>query len=98
LSNKRLPQLPDVPTMGEQGYPLESAPWYGLFGPASMPADLVNRLNALLNKWLMLPETRTFFAEKQNTPTPMTKSAEEFAAQIQRELPVWRKMVADAKV
>ena len=98
LSNKRLPQLPDVPTMGEQGYPLESAPWYGLFGPASMPADLVNRLNALLNKWLLLPETRSFFAEKQNTPTPMTKSAEEFAAQIQRELPVWRKMVADAKI
>ena len=51
-----------------------------------------------LNKWLLLPETRSFFAEKQNTPTPMTKSAEEFAAQIQRELPVWRKMVADAKI
>lgn len=60
LSGRRLPQLPDVPTQGEQGFPLESAPWYGLFGPASMPPELVNRLNALLNKWLELPETKTF--------------------------------------
>lgn len=98
LSGRRLPQLPDVPTQGEQGYPLESAPWYGLFGPASMPADLVNRLNAVLNKWLELPETKTFFAEKQNSPAPVTKSPDAFAAQIQRELVAWRKMVADAKV
>ena len=41
LSGRRLPQLPDVPTQGEQGFPLESAPWYGLFGPASMPPELV---------------------------------------------------------
>jgi tripartite-type tricarboxylate transporter receptor subunit TctC len=63
-----------------------------------MPADLVNRLNALLNKWLQLPEVKTMFAEKQNSPAPITKSPEAFAAQIQRELVLWRKLVADAKV
>lgn len=98
LSNKRAPQLPDTPTQGEQGYPLEAAPWYGLYGPAGMPDDLVKRLNALLNRWLVLPETKALFAERQNSPAPIPKTAEEFAAQIQRELPVWRKMVADAKV
>jgi len=98
LSGHRLPQLPDVPTIGEQGFPFDMTPWYGLFGPSSMPADLVNRLNALLNKWLQLPEVKTLFAEKQNSPAPITKSPEAFAAQIQSELVLWRKLVADAKV
>ena len=98
LSGHRLPQLPDVATMGEQGFPVDMTPWYGLFGPASLPADLVMRLNALLNKWLQLPEVKTLFAEKQNSPAPITKTPEAFAAQIQSELVLWRKMVADAKV
>ena len=98
LSGRRLPQLPDVPTQGEQGFPLESAPWYGLFGPASMPPELVNRINGVLNKWLELPDTKAFFADKQNSPAPIPKSPEAFAAQIQRELVAWKKMVADAKV
>ena len=94
---KRLPLLPDVPTQGEQGFPLEAPPWYGLFGPAGMSPDLVRRLNALLNRWLALPETVALFADKQNTPAPILKTPDEFAAQLQRELPVWRRMVADAK-
>ena len=98
LSVKRLPLLPDVPTQGEQGFPLEAPPWYGLFGPAGMSPDLVRRLNALLNRWLALPETVALFADKQNTPAPILKTPEEFAAQLQRELPVWRRMVADAKL
>ena len=98
LSPKRLPQLPDVATLGEQGYPVGFVPWYGLFGPASMPNELVVRLNALLNRWLALPETVAVFEQKQNTPAPVAKSAEAFAAQIQAELPVWRKMMQTAKI
>jgi len=98
LSPVRLPQLPDIPTAAEQGFPVEMVPWYGLFGPASMPTDLANRINAVLNKWLVLPETKAFFETKQNNPAPVPKSADEFAAQIQRELPIWRKMMADAKI
>ena len=98
LSPKRLPQLPDVPTLGEQGYPVGFVPWYGLFGPTSMPNELVVRLNGLLNRWLVLPETIAMFEQKQNTPAPTAKSSEAFAAQIQAELPVWRKMMQVAKI
>ncbi len=98
LSPKRLPQLPDVLTLGEQGYPVGFVPWYGLFGPASMPNELVNRLNGLLNRWLVLPDAVAVFEQKQNSPAPATKSAEAFAAQIQAELPVWRKMMQTAKI
>ncbi len=98
LSPKRLPQLPDVPTLGEQGYPVGFVPWYGLFGPTSMPNELVVRINGLLNRWLVLPETVAMFEQKQNTPAPTAKSPEAFAAQIQAELPVWRKMMQVAKI
>ncbi len=98
LSPKRLPQVPEVQTMGEQGYPVGFVPWYGMFGPASMPPELVTRLNSLLNRWLVTPETVAMFEQKQNTPAPTPKSSDAFAAQIQAELPVWRKMMQTAKI
>ena len=98
LSPKRLPQLPDVATLAEQGFPLGFVPWYGLFGPASMPPEMVNRLNTLLNRWLALPETVVLFDQKQNSAPPLLKTADAFAAQIQTELPVWRKMMQTAKI
>jgi tripartite-type tricarboxylate transporter receptor subunit TctC len=98
LSPKRLPQLPDVQTLGEQGYPVGFVPWYGLFGPTSMPQELVNRLNTLLNRWLVTPEAVAVFEQKQNSPAPTPKSPEAFAAQIQAELPVWRTMMQAAKI
>ncbi len=51
-SDKRVPSLPDVPTVGETipGYSFYS--WYGLWGPAKLPADVVSRLNGEVNKAL----------------------------------------------
>lgn len=98
LGPKRMPQLPDVPTLAEQGFPAGFLSWYGLFGPSSMPNELVNKLNALLNRWLVLPETAALFEQKQNAPAPLPKPPEAFAAMIQAELPVWRKMMQTAKI
>src|SRR6202008_3589431 len=44
---KRLSLLPDLPTVAESGHPgFETRTWYGLFGPAGMPADIVRNLDA----------------------------------------------------
>lgn len=49
-SAKRLPSLPDVPTVAESGLPnFEMVSWYGIWAPAKMPADLAARLNAEIN-------------------------------------------------
>lgn len=49
-SQKRLPLAPDVPTLAELGYPeYNSDTWTGLAGPAGMPAEVVERLNAAAN-------------------------------------------------
>jgi tripartite-type tricarboxylate transporter receptor subunit TctC len=47
-SSQRVPQLPDIPTFKEQGVNLEAAGWFGVFGPAGMPAARVEQLSAQL--------------------------------------------------
>lgn len=54
---KRLSLLPDLPTIAESGYPgFETRTWYGLFGPAGLPADVVRKLHADTDKVLRIPE------------------------------------------
>ena len=55
--SKRLSLLPEAPTIAESGYPgFETRTWYGLFGPAGMPADIVRKLHADVERALRLPE------------------------------------------
>jgi tripartite-type tricarboxylate transporter receptor subunit TctC len=55
--SKRLSLLPDLPTIAESGYPgFETRTWYGLFGPAGMPADIVHKLHVDTEKVLRVPE------------------------------------------
>jgi tripartite-type tricarboxylate transporter receptor subunit TctC len=51
-SKERVPTLPDVPTIGEAIAGYEFYSWYGLWGPAKMPAEIAQRLNAETNKAL----------------------------------------------
>jgi tripartite-type tricarboxylate transporter receptor subunit TctC len=51
-SKNRVPTLPDVPTVGESVPGYEFYSWYGLWGPAGLPADITSRLNAEANKAL----------------------------------------------
>jgi tripartite-type tricarboxylate transporter receptor subunit TctC len=97
-SGARMPQLPDVQTLGEQGVPFKQDAWYGLFGPAGMPAELVNRINTLLNAWLALPATQDFFITRQNWPGPQPTTPAEFKALLQADMAVWKSLMADAKV
>ncbi|MDQ6620954.1 MAG: tripartite tricarboxylate transporter substrate binding protein [Pseudomonadota bacterium] len=61
-SLKRLSVLPDVPTVAESGVPgFEFYSWYGLWGPAGLPAGIVQRLNGEVAKWVSLPEVRAQF-------------------------------------
>jgi tripartite-type tricarboxylate transporter receptor subunit TctC len=50
---RRSPALPDVPTIAEAGVPgYEYTPWYGMFGPGTLPGELIARLNTAVNKAL----------------------------------------------
>jgi tripartite-type tricarboxylate transporter receptor subunit TctC len=58
-SAKRVPDFPEVPTFAELGYPeLTASIWFSLSGPAGLPAEIVNRLNAEVRRALQLPDVR----------------------------------------
>jgi tripartite-type tricarboxylate transporter receptor subunit TctC len=80
-SASRAPSLPDVPTVGETIPGYEFYSWYGLWGPAKLPAELVQKLNAEVNKALG-SELRDKFSPQGLIMTP--GSSEDFA-KFQRE-------------
>jgi tripartite-type tricarboxylate transporter receptor subunit TctC len=98
MSSERLPQLPDVPTMIEQGFRLEAFPWYGLFGPKGMSPELVERINALANRWMVLPATTEFVTTKQNGPPYKPLTVAGFEQQIRDDLVGWKRLIEQAGV
>jgi tripartite-type tricarboxylate transporter receptor subunit TctC len=89
---KRLPELPDVPTLAEaglSGFPDEV--WMGLVAPGGTPAPIVERLNGALNEALRSPETRSTFARIGFETRP--GSAQEFAARIAGDSEKWVRVI-----
>jgi len=96
-SKTRSPLAPDIPTMGEQGFPIvEVMNWQGLIGPKGMPAELVKQLNAACNSALQDPEVKDKILSQGNELGGGTP--EQFAALIKSEAPRWAKVVRDAKI
>ena len=89
---ERFPELPDVPTMIESGFPgLSLFFWSGLWAPAGTPTEIVNRLNAETNAALRSPEMKTSM-QRLGIET-MIGSPQEFAAFIASEQPKWARIV-----
>lgn len=96
-SAKRSPLLPNLPTMGEQGYPqVEVQNWQGLIAPKGTPAAIVKILNDAANKALQSPELKEKMLSQGNEIGGGTP--EQFAALIKTETVKWSKVVKDAKV
>jgi len=96
-SAKRIPALPNVPTVAESGVPgYDVILWHGLIGPKGLPRPIVERINAEASKALKLKETAE---QLQNDGVaPAGGTPEQFAAQIKKEIGIWRKVAADAGV
>jgi tripartite-type tricarboxylate transporter receptor subunit TctC len=91
--DKRAPTLPDVPTVAETVPGFELAVWYGAFGPAGLPADIVKRLNAEINKALKDPEV----VKKMEgmAVQVLDSSPEQFAADLTRDADKYDKLVRE---
>jgi tripartite-type tricarboxylate transporter receptor subunit TctC len=94
---KRIAALPEIPTVAESGLPgYEVVLWHGLIGPKGLPRAIVERINGEVIKSLKLKETAE---QLQNDGVvPAGGTPEQFAAQIKKEIGIWRKVVADAGV
>ncbi|GGX14453.1 MFS transporter [Pigmentiphaga litoralis] len=91
-SSKRLPVLPNVPTVAESGFPgFEADQWYGIMAPAGTPVDVVNLLNQHINRALAAPDLRERFDSEGAVAMPTTPEA--FAGHITNALQRWRPVV-----
>jgi len=87
-SARRLPMLPEVPTVAEAGAPgYESTGWFGVVAPAGTPAAVVTRLNAELVAALNDPAIRAAMLGLGVEPAP--GSADEFGQTIKTEIQKW---------
>jgi len=94
---RRVPQLPDVPTLGEtlsQGY--EAVGWTGLVAPAATPAEIVRKINADVVAILRDPAMAARMAEMATIPDPTTP--EGFATFVRDEIAKWREVARAANV
>jgi tripartite-type tricarboxylate transporter receptor subunit TctC len=97
-SLKRVPQLPDIPTVDESGLPgFTSTAWFGLFGPAGMPRDIVMKIDADVIKIFNDPAFRARFLEPQLFES-MAGSPNEFADYIKAERDKWSGVIRDANL
>ena len=96
-TTQRIPQLPDVPTVAEQGYPgFEMTQWYGLLAPASLPAAAIDRLAAAAARAVREPAALERLTADAALPVGSTPA--EFAAYIAQERDRWKPVIARAKI
>jgi len=94
-SEKRLAQLPDVPTMAEAGFPaFEVSSWQGLLAPAATPPAIVSKLHREIARILALPEVRERFAAVAAEPVASTPA--QFRAHIESEIARWAEVAKHA--
>jgi tripartite-type tricarboxylate transporter receptor subunit TctC len=91
-SEKRLPDYPDIPTFAEQGYPdLVATVWFSLSGPAGMPPEIVEKLNAEVRRALETTAVRQRMRHEGILPNRL--DAKEFTAFVADELRRWGPIV-----
>lgn len=92
LGNRRLPELPDVPTMAESGYPgLQVVTWNGLVAPAGTPDEIVGKLNAAINEALKNPEIKATLTKFGSEPLGGTP--QQFAGFVAAESKKWSEII-----
>jgi tripartite-type tricarboxylate transporter receptor subunit TctC len=93
----RYPQLPDVPTVAESGFPdFEAIQWVGLLTTARTPKDVVDRLNTEVNKALKDPDLIGKLAQEGMLPGGGTSA--EFRSVIATEIKNWKETARAANI
>jgi tripartite-type tricarboxylate transporter receptor subunit TctC len=97
MAPQRVPQLKDVPTTAEAGMPeLVVMTWYGMFAPAGVRSEAVERINGELGKILRAPDVVSQLNKVGLDPTPSTPA--EFAKFVRAEYDRWAKVIKEAHI
>jgi len=94
---ERSPLFPGMPTVAETGLPgFNSIAWFGVFAPASMPADLAARISADVGRALTRDDVKRRLADEGAEPAP--NSPEVFTAFINADVKVWNELADSAGI
>ncbi len=95
--NQRHPALKDVPTLEEHGYKgFDAVQWYGVVGPAGLPAEIVQRLNETLATVLQAPDLREKLSGEAVEPMPM--SPDQFGRYIADDVARWTRLAQQRSI
>jgi tripartite-type tricarboxylate transporter receptor subunit TctC len=95
-SPRRIPPLPDVPTIAESGFPVEQEGWFGLFAPGGTPKDALARLEGWFTSALQSPEIGERLAAQGLYPVHMCGA--DFAAAIRRQHEDYGRIIREANI
>jgi len=90
-SAQRLPSLPDVPVIADTLPGFESSAWFGLFGPAKLPPDLLRTWSDAARAAVQSPDVRRRI--EAEGATPVGNSPQEFAQFVVTDIARWREVV-----
>ncbi|HZQ72658.1 MAG TPA: tripartite tricarboxylate transporter substrate binding protein [Burkholderiales bacterium] len=97
-TGQRLPELPNVPTMAEQGFPgIGTNAWQGMFAPAATPKPVVDKLYSSVAAILNEPHMKEDLAKKMLT-VAVSRSPEDFSDEVRRETASWGEFLREAKI
>jgi tripartite-type tricarboxylate transporter receptor subunit TctC len=96
-SAKRVPSLPDIPTLSESGVPgFEAYSWVGILTPAKTPKDIITKLNKEIVD--ILKQKDVADSLNQQGAIPVGDSPEQFAAYVKAEINKWGAVVKSANI
>ena len=97
-SKTRSNLIPELPTVAESGVPgFETTSWFGIFGPANLPAEVTKRLHAEINSALATADLRERLAAQGSEPL-VFPSPGAFGDYVKAERERWGKVIKEAKV
>jgi tripartite-type tricarboxylate transporter receptor subunit TctC len=96
-AKQRMAALPDIPTIAETIPGFEAVSWFGLFGPAGMKPDVVNKINGEVRALFADPEFQKTFLNRYLFQS-LAGTPQELMNFIKAEEPKWRKIIVDAKI
>lgn len=96
MSKKRHPDLPDVATVTEQGYPVDTRSWFGLFAPKGTPQPVVERIAAEVDRILSAEETRQLLLKMSQYPDYVAPAA--FAREIREDSAAFKDLIVRAQI
>ncbi len=98
VSEKRLPEYPDVPTMAEVGYPnVGTLHWQSMLAPAATPKDVIETLHKAISQAVEVPQVQEAFKKQLIQATPNASLAEA-QTWLRSEIDKWKKITSEVKV